>query len=166
MSEVSNQFNSQTLSDLLTSSVNTVGGRIFPDRGASQDLLALIQVVNAWRSTHAQTYGNALPDSGVGYAVNPSDTGTPVNLIAAADNEVVLVNAVASENGGSGSITYQILLGDTIVKEHTLASGATTQHPDACKGIVCSKGQTLTILVTSGTAADLIVNASGVKTCI
>jgi hypothetical protein len=166
MSQVGNQFQSQTLSQLLSSSINTVGGRVFPDAGASNDLMALNQVVNAWRSTHAQTYGNPLPDTGIGFAVNPSDTGTPVDLIAPANNEVVLVNAVSTENGGVGNITYQILIGDTIVKEHTLAGTATTQHPDACKGIVVSKGQTLKVLVTAGTAADLIVNASGVKTCI
>lgn len=166
MTQVGNQFQSQTLSALLSSSINTVGGRVFPDAGASNDLMALNQVVNAWRSTHAQTYGNALPNTGTGYVVNPSDTGTPVDLIAADDNEVVLVNSISAENGGGGSITFQLLLGNTLVKQDTIAATALQGYSDASKGLVISKGQTLTVLVTAGTAADLIVNASGVKSCI
>ena len=166
MSEIGNQFKSQTLSQLLTSSIKTVGGRVFPDPLANNDLMSLNNVVNAWRSTHAQAYGNALPNTGSGDVVNPSDTGTPVDLIAANDNEVVLVNAVSAENGGSGSITFQILIGDTLVKQDTLASAALQGYTSDVKGLVISKGQALRILVTSGTAADLIVNASSVKTCI
>ena len=166
MSEVGNQFKSQTLSQLLTSSIKTVGGRVFPDPGASNDLISLTNVVNAWRATHAQAYGNAIPDTGTAYVVNPSDTGTPVDLIAPANNEVVLVNALDAENGGSGSITFQLLLGDTLVKQDTISASGRQGYGDAVKGLTLAKGQSLTVLVTSGTAADLIVNASGVKTCI
>tara|TARA_Y100001973_G_C5160072_1_gene313029 strand:- start:660 stop:1160 length:501 start_codon:yes stop_codon:yes gene_type:complete len=166
MSEVGNQFKSQKLSQLITSSINTVGGRVFPDPLANNDLMSLNNVVNAWRSTHAQAYGNALPNTGTATVVNPSDTGTPVDLIVANDNEVVLVNALSGENGGSGSITFQILLGDTLVKQDTLGSAALQGYTSDVKGLIVSKGQELRILVTSGTAADLIVNASSVKTCI
>lgn len=166
MSEVGNQFKSQTLSQLLTSSIKTVGGRVFPDPGASNDLISLTNVVNAWRSTHAQAYGNPLPNTGTAYVVNPSDTGFPYDFIAPADNEVVLVNAISADNAGAGNITFQILLGDTLVKEDTVPAG--THMPfEAISGVFnLSKGQTLKVVVTAGTAQDLFMNASGVKTCI
>ena len=166
MSEVGNQFKSQTLSDLLTSSIKTVGGRVFPDLNATSDLQSLVTVVNAWRSTHAQAYGNALPDTGTAYTANPTDLGSPTDIIAPANNEVVFVNALDVENAGSSNLEFQILLGDTMVAKDSIAGSTKESYYAQVKGLMLSKGQTLKVLVTGGTPEDLILNASGVKTCI
>ena len=47
MSEVANQLKSQTLDEVISTSFNTVGGRVFPDLNASLDILDLVKIVNA-----------------------------------------------------------------------------------------------------------------------
>lgn len=166
MSEVGNQFKSQTLSQLLTSSIKTVGGRVFPDLNASNDLSSLVTVVDAWRSTHAQAYGNAIPDTGVAFTANPTDLGVPETIVEPSNNEVVLLNALSIENAGSSNLEYKVLLGDTVVIKDTIAGGTEQPYPAEVKGLMLSKGQSLSVMATGGTATDLILNASGVKTCI
>ena len=166
MSEVGNQFKSQTLSDLLTSSIKTVGGRVFPDLNATSDLQSLTTVVNAWRSTHAQAYGNAIPNTGTAYSAFPTDLSTPTDIIAPADNEVVFVNALDIENAGSSNLEFQIVLGDTLVVKGPIAGTTRESYQDEVKGLILSKGQSLAVICTGGNPDDLILNASGVKTCI
>jgi len=162
MSEVANQLKSQTLDEVISTSFNTVGGRVFPDLNASLDILDLVKIVDSWRATHAQTYGNPIPDTGTGYSVSPSSTDSPVDLVAPANNEVIHVNGISFRNSGSGPVGYQLRLGDVLLEEGAVGPGADA----ATVGIFqlqLSKGQTLTITATSGTATDLTAFASGVK---
>jgi len=165
MSELGNQLNSQTLEQVLASTFNTVGGRVYPDLRSETGLLDFIAVVNAWRATHAQAYGGVIPDSGTAYAVTASSTDSPVDLVAPSNNEVVVVNAISVTNaGGAAPIPYQVKLGDTILAAGealpALSTPVTLQY-----AVSVSKGQTLTITATSGTATDLTAHASGVKSC-
>ena len=104
MSEVANQLKSQTLDEVISTSFNTVGGRVFPDLNASLDILDLVKIVDSWRATHAQTYGNAIPDTGTSYSVAPSSTDTPVDLVAAANNEVIHINGISLRNSGGAAV--------------------------------------------------------------
>ena len=165
-SQIANQFNSQSLADLLTSSINTVGGRVFPDQLAMAGLMQFVSVIESWRGTHAATYGNALPDTGTAYTANPSDLGSPTDIIAPTNNEVVFVNALDVENAGLSNLEFQILLGDTMVAKDSIAGGTKESYYAQVKGLMLSKGQTLKVMATGGTPSDLILNASGVKTCI
>jgi len=165
MSELSNQLKSQNLESVLASTFNIVGGRVFPDLGSKTGLLDFIAVVNAWRATHAQAYGGVIPDTGTAYSVTAGSTDTPVDLVAASNNEVVVVNAISVTNaGGAAPIAFQVKLGNTIV---SAADAIPAQSiPVALQfPLSVSKGQTLTITATSGTATDLTAHASGVKSC-
>jgi len=165
MSELGNQLNSQTLEQVLASTFNTVGGRVYPDFRSETGLLDFIAVVNAWRATHAQAYGGVISDTGTAYSVSPSSTDSPVDLVAPGNNEVVVVNAISVTNaGGSAPIAYVVKLGDTILAAGDAVPAQST--PVALQyAISCSKGQTMTITATSGTATDLTAHASGVKSC-
>ena len=57
MTDVRNQLKSQDLATLEASSLNTVGGRIFPDNAAVPAVNALVSVADGWRATHAVAYG-------------------------------------------------------------------------------------------------------------
>ena len=165
MSELGNQLNSQNLDTVLASTFNTVGGRVFPDLRSETGLLDFIAVVNAWRATHAQAYGGIIPDTGTAYSVTAGSTDTPVDLVAASNNEVVVVNAISVTNaGGAAPVVFALKLGNTILALGDAAPSQSTpvalQYP-----ISISKGQTLTITATSGTATDLTAHASGVKSC-
>ena len=167
MSELGNQLNSQTLSEVLASTFNTVGGRVFPDQRSQEGLADFIAVVTAWQQTHAQTFGNVLPNTGVAYA--DSLASSPATLVEPADNETVKINAISIENSGGDPAGVQIILGSTIVYSGDIppaaAGGAVGSSLILTSPIVMSKGQSLTASLTSGTGSDITVNVSTVKCC-
>lgn len=163
MSEVANQLKSQTLDEVISTSFNTVGGRVFPDLNSSVDILDLVKIVDSWRATHAQTYGNAIPDTATAYAVSPSATDSAADLIAAANNEVIHVNGVSLSNGGGGAIEYMLQLDNVLLSSGAVPPGTSIPVQDFNQQLILAKGQTLTITATSGTATDLTAHASGVK---
>ena len=165
MSELGNQLNSQDLDTVLASTFKTVGGRVFPDLRSETGLLDFIAVVNAWRSTHAQAYGGVIPDTGTAYSVSTSSTDSPVDLVAAANNEVVVVNAISVTNaGGSAPIAFLVKLGDTVLA--AADSVPASSLPVALQfPVSVSTGETLTVTATRGTATDWPATASGVKSC-
>ena len=55
-------------------------------------------------------------DTGTAYSVSTSSTDSPVDLVAASNNEVVVVNAISVTNaGGSAPIAFLVKLGDTVL---------------------------------------------------
>ena len=123
----------------------------------------MVKIVDSWRATHAQTYGNPIPDTGASYSVSPSATDTPSDLVAAANNEVIHINGISLRNGGAGLIGFQIRLGDVLLSTGQVPPGEDLAVQDIYQQLIISKGQTLTITATSGTATDLTAFASGVK---
>ena len=90
-SEIANQLKSQSLGDVLASTFNTVGGRVFPDLLASQSLADLVKVVDSYRATHAPLYGNSLPNTGTAYTAVGEGSEAIVDVIAPSDNEVLFL---------------------------------------------------------------------------
>ena len=165
MSEISNQLKSQTLGDVVQPSFRTVGSRVFPDLNASNDILDLVKIVDSWRSTHAQTYGNVLPNSGQGLSFD----GSQDIILSANDNEAIKITGFSLQNAGLGSIGYELSFGDgasfsALISLGTLSSGEKVANVDLVP-LELSKGYDLRLTVTSGTAIDLIGNISYVFTC-
>jgi hypothetical protein len=150
--EIRQQLRNQSLSDLLSGTIRTVGGRVFPDDLARIDLDALNQIVESWRSTHVQTYGNVLPNSGViqqgivdGGGIQPEN------------NEVIEIVAISTANSGGGPIDYTVSIGDVALANTGIppAGGATTTEIlGALYPIVLSNGLSLKFTVTNGTGDD------------
>lgn len=166
MSEIANQLKSQTLGEVVASSFETVGSRVFPDINASNDILDLIKIVDSWRATHAQTYGNVLPNSGQGESFD----GTTDTILAPGDNEVISIQALSLENIGLADIGYELSLGDgltfsALYNVGTISSGEKVAFAPDFKDLKLAKGYTLNLTVTSGTAIDLIGNVAYVNTC-
>ena len=165
MSEVGNQLKSQSLAEVVTSAFAQVGGRVYPDTLASQSLLDLMLVVDSWRATHVPTYGTPAPNTGTPYGATPASVGDPVELVAASDNEVIRVQAISLENIDGSSIEYQIHLGNTLLAQGSVAGNQSAPIVDIAP-LFISKGESLTVTATSGTANRLNANASGVRTSI
>ena len=169
MSELGNQLNSQTLSEVLASTFTTVGGRVFPDTRSQQGLSDFIAVVTAWQKTHAQTYGNVLPNTGAGNAGDFGST-TAFELVAAEDNEVIRINGISIDNAGGDPAVVSILIGGNTVLARVdvppAAAGGTVASTQIISSpIIISKGQNLTASLVSGTGSDITVNVSTVKCC-
>lgn len=169
MSELGNQLNSQTLAEVLAATFNTVGGRVFPDERSQAGLADFIAIVTAWQQTHAQTFGNVLPNTG---ASNAGDFGSAsaFELVAAEDNEVIRINGISIDNAGGDPAVVSILIGGNTVLARvdvppSAAGGTVASTQIISSPIVISKGQNLTASLVSGTGSDITVNVSTVKCC-
>lgn len=149
--EIRQQLRNQDLDTLQTGTLNTVGGRIFPDDLAVIDLNALNQIVKSWQSTHVQTYGQVLPNSG-SIAEGIADGGG----LAPADNEVLDLVAISCANGGGAPIEITIGIGDLIVFAGAVPPNGslTSGEIGAIFPLTLSKGLSLKFVVTSGTSSD------------
>lgn len=165
VSEVANQLKSQSFDEVLSSAFKQVGGRVFPDLLASQSVSDLVAIVDGFRATHLLSYGNAIPNTGTAYIATPASTDTPVDLVAPADNECIIVNAVSLENIDGSAIEYTMHLGTTLVSIGAVPANVAIPV-ELNRPLYLSKGQTLTITATSGTANRLNASASGVKSCL
>lgn len=148
--EIRQQLRNQSLGDTLATTINTVGGRVFPDDLAVIDLNALNQIVSSWQNTHVQTYGEVLPNSGA-IAEGIGDGGG----LSVADNEVLDVVAISCANSGIAPLEITIGVGDLIVYAGAVPpTGLTSSEIGAVFPMTLSKGLSLKFVVTSGTAAD------------
>lgn len=148
--EIRQQLRNQNIDALLTSAINTVGGRIFPDDLAVIDMDALNQIVSAWRSTHASTYGQVQPNTGV-LAEGIADGGG----IAPGDNEVIEVVAASMANAGAAPLDVDVKIGDLILNTINIPPGETVKSIDfQVFPLTLSKPLSLKFAVTTGTASD------------
>ena len=53
MSEIRNQLKSQSIDSLLPTSIEAVGGRIFPDSTSLDGQLDFSQIIQLWQSVHS-----------------------------------------------------------------------------------------------------------------
>ena len=67
MTKVREQLRNQSIGVVDPSSFLQVGAAVFPDVSAKIDLDSLIQIVGAYATTHAPTYGQAIPLFGFSY---------------------------------------------------------------------------------------------------
>ena len=149
--EIRQQLRNQSLEDLQTSTINTVGDRIFPDDLAVIDMEALNQIVRTWRSTHSINYGQVLPNTGA-IAEGIADGGG----VSVGDNEVIELVGISCANGGGVPIGISIRLGDLVLINTIVdpTQGLSTNDLGSLLPMTLSKGLSLKFVVTSGTADD------------
>lgn len=149
--EIRQQLRNQSLEELLPSSINTVGDRIFPDDMAILDMEALQQIVQAWRSTHAVAYGQVIPNSGA-IAEGIAD-GSGLEPL---DNQVIDVVAVSCANGGATPMEITVGVGDLVIFAGAVPPNGTLTSSEigAIFPLTLSKGLALKFNVTSGTGSD------------
>ena len=155
MDEIRNQFKSQSLDTLASKSIQTVGGRVFPDVPAVDDLLAFKAVVESWQGVHLPTYGQPIAGSN---AV-AEGTGQGTMLQAANDNEVYRIDSVFLNNTGAAPITAVVRLGTAPINTKMDSMNNQVIQP---AGNVLIMGPffmdsitALGAVVTDGTAGDL-----------
>jgi hypothetical protein len=155
MDEIRNQFKSQTLNTLKASSINTVGGRVFPDAPAITDLEAFKAVVQSWQGVHAPTYGQ--PIAGTNAVVQGTGQGNILELTN--DNEVVRIDAVHINNLGAAPLTAYIRIGDCPINSSMDSFNNAVLQPNGNAIIVgpffMDSTDALNAVVTDGTANDL-----------
>lgn len=110
MSDVRNQLKSQDLATLDATSLNTVGGRIFPDNAAVPAVNALVSVADGWRATHAVAYGG--PIGGTDDVETHQMQSDSVEAVyTPTGKQLARVIAVQVANGGGAPMTAQLFVG-------------------------------------------------------
>lgn len=155
MDEIRNQFKSQTLDTLEAGSIQTVGGRVFPDAPATTDLEAFKAVVQSWQGVHAPTYAQPIAGSNAITA----GTGQGAVLSASTDNEVYRIDSIFLNNAGAAPITAYLKIGACPINSSMDSHNNAVLQPAGnamVMGPFFMDSQTaLTVAVTDGTAGDL-----------
>jgi len=162
MGEIRNQLKSQSLEAVVPSTFNSVGGRVFPDDTSIQDQLDLEQIVKAWSSVHAPTYGNPIGQSSADFTAVGQGGEAEVDVVTATKSEVYRIQAIALANGGaSAPITCKILIGQAALVVDLAGAPSTTTPFSLTQPVFVDLNSPLKFAVLSGTATDatLIVNA-------
>ena len=159
MTELQNQLKNQTLDSLLPSSIKTVGGVVFPDQKADMNLEAFDSVVRHWQSVHVPSYGQPIAGSFASVSVDGSET-----ILTPATNQVARVQNITFENqGGASPVIVNLVLGTTMIATGLRIDPATivplTNDILGIFPLFLDKSQPLSVLVTGGTAADLVTEA-------
>jgi len=103
LTQIRNQLKSQDLSTLSASSIETVGGRVFPDNAAVPDLRALVEVLDAYRAVHVPTYGQPIPKTGDAATTTASALNTWDDVIAPANDEVHMLQFAGLYNSDAST---------------------------------------------------------------
>ena len=154
MSEIRNQLKSQSIDSLLPTSIEAVGGRIFPDETSLQGQLDFSQVIRLWQSVHSPSFGSAIGQTGATNSVSGAET-----LLSVSKSQVAEVQTMEFTNaGGAAPITITLKLGGVAC---SLDSGLPiVVGPGASIAISTMKLRVdanlpLTVVIDSGTGSDL-----------
>jgi len=155
VSEIRNQLKSQNLGAVKASSLLQVGGEIYPDSAAINNMLDFQQIVDAFRSVHQPSFGS--PIAGTNAVAEGTDQGTM--LQATNENEVYRIDSIFLNNTGAAPLTAVVRLGTAPINSKMDSMNTQVLQP---AGNVLIMGpffmDTITDLgavVTDGTAADL-----------
>jgi len=148
-------------SEVLASQITEASKVIRLSLEAIPDALDLNNIIDAWRSVHAPTYGNTIPNTGVQVEGLTDGDG-----LEPGDNEVFQVQAVGLGNQGADTIEVMLSIGDAPLVKTPVDPGTdvTTTELGAFFPIMLSKGNALKFTVTQGTGSDLDAVVSYNKT--
>lgn len=164
MGEIRNQLKSQSLAALLPTSIEQVGGAIFPDTGTIGDQMDLTQIIQAYSSVHSPTYGSPIGSTGATNSVSGAET-----LLSMTKAQVAKVETIQFTNGGGAA---PILVG------LTLGGVALPMDSNGATSVACGPSESiartfdihvdvntpLVVVVASGTASDLTSQIAYIKT--
>ncbi len=99
MRDLRNQLKSQTLDEVNPSAFKQVGGVVFPDATAARNLADFMEIVEAYKAVHLPTNGTLpIPRSTLGAQVTLLDTKQEVDLLTAANDEVLEIISISAKN--------------------------------------------------------------------
>ena len=155
--ELSNQLKSQNLDTVLPTSLKQVGGAVFPDVPTVGGLAAFRHVVDSYRAVHLPSYGSPIAGSFKVVSINGNET-----ILTPGTNQVARVQSISFENqGGAAPIVLNLVLGSTTIAVGVTVGPAAIVVPDLGQiyPIFFDKSLPLSVLITSGSAGDLVTEA-------
>jgi len=147
-------------SEVLASQITNAAKVIRLSLEAIPDQVDANAIVEFYRSVHAPTYGNTIPNTGVQATGIENGEG-----LEPSDNEVFQVLAINLANSGGAPVEVSVRIGDvTLIALAVPPTGTTSNELGAIFPILLSKGNALKFVVTSGTATDFSASIAYNKT--
>lgn len=139
-------------SSVLASQITEASKVIRLSLEAIPDAQDLNNIIEAWRSVHAPSYGQTIPNTGVQVEGLADGDG-----IEPGDNEVYAILGVSLGNTGGAPIEVSLNIGDLplIVTAVPPGGSVTSSELGAIFPIMLSKGNALKFQVVTGTGSDL-----------
>ena len=149
--ELKNQLKSQNLETLKAASIGRVGGSVFPDAPASNDLSQFDEIVNAWQSVHVPTYGQ--PIAGTGQLQTIDSTGD----FKASGNTVLRVSSMSVENSGIDLASGNVTVAGCVVGAYTVDPSlkSTVAIPS---NLLIAENTSIAFENLEGTASDITLS--------
>jgi len=160
MTTIRDQLRNQDLTTVDPASFAVVGGRSFPDRAGIPDLNALINIVDAWRATHAVAFGGPIGGTDT-TATHAMQTDAVEAVYTPQNRQVARIVGAQVANGGGAPMTAQIYVGGVNlgVQEINInpsdSAGFLLQSP-----VFVGADTPLQVKITSGTVADATVKVA------
>lgn len=159
MTDVRNQLKSQDLNTLEATSLNTVGGRIFPDNAAVPAVNALVSVADGWRATHAVAYGG--PIGGTDAVVSHQmQTDSVEAVYTPTGKQLASIIAVQVANGGGAPMTADLLVGGVIVSSGLTINPTESAGFDIDQTLYVGPSTPCQVHLTSGSASDAVAKVA------
>jgi len=159
MTDVRNQLKSQDLATLEASSLNTVGGRIFPDNAAVPAVNALVSVADGWRATHAVAYGGPIGGTDA-VETHQMQTDSVEAIYTPSGKQLARVIAVQVANGGGAPMTADLLVGGVVVTTGLTINPSESAGFDIDQSLICGPSTPLQVHLTSGSASDAVAKVA------
>tara|TARA_R110000824_G_scaffold229818_2_gene417432 strand:+ start:697 stop:1191 length:495 start_codon:yes stop_codon:yes gene_type:complete len=152
-----NLLKATSIDSITPAMILQAGAPIFFDLANNPDLKAVSTVVDAYRGVHAPLYGQPIPLTGLISSADGSET-----ILAPSSNEVRKIIALSCTNAGAGApIVLDVKLGAMILQS-VIADPSATTAVLLDGDVYSSKNLPLSIVVTSGTAAELTTKAASI----
>lgn len=162
MTTIRDQLRNQNLGTVDPASFSEVGSRVFPDRGAIPDANALINIVEAWRATHAVAYGGPIGGSDV-VTTHVMQTDAVEAVLTPQNRQVAQIIAVQVANGGGAPMEADLYVGGVLVGVQRITINPGEENGFALTTSVLAGADTpLQVKIPSGTVSDATAKVASI----
>lgn len=114
MSQIRDQFQTQTQANLEYTKLRDSLDKLFLDRATTSSVQEGIDILEGWKTVHAPTWGTHIPQTAFVLRLQGVDSQGWVSLIKPDPNEIYTVQAVILGSGSSGTNTYDVAIEDHV----------------------------------------------------
>ena len=146
-----------SIASITPQQILAAGEPIFLDIRTSSDINSINTLIQSYARIHAPTFGQPIPGSGLVSTLAGDGT-----LLAPTQNQIRRIYAIAVTNLGAVSpIVSDIFIGGVKVASVTVAP-TTTETVNIPSGLSSSNNLPLTMVASSGTAADQLTSCASI----
>ena len=146
-----------SIASITPQQILAAGEPIFLDIRTSSDINSINTLIQSYARIHAPTFGQPIPGSGLIYTLAGDGT-----LLAPTQNQIRRIYAIAVSNiGPVAPIDTDLFIGGVKVASVSVAA-LTTETLSIPSGFSSSNNLPLTMVASSGTAADQLTSCASI----